>query len=720
MIVGTRTYALTLVLAVAVIPASAFAQGVFPQSVASGDPRADSVVLWTRVVDFLEPYELRVEVALDEDFTEVFLTRGELSIDADNDYCVKVRVSGLEAYTTYYYRFVLTTGSTELVSPVGRTKTAPRADHDDKIRFAVIYCQDYVGRYYNSLLKLLRDHDEDIDFIVHLGDYVYETTKDPSFQDPGADRQIEFTDIEGAIDLGGGNLAAASLSNYRTLYRTYRSDPILQQVHERWPMVVIWDDHEFSNDSWGATATYTNGRTDEYDPQRKQNSERAFFEWVPTEVGLGDDDQLEIDASILYPNARLFRDFQFGSSVHLVMTDTRSYRPDHLIPEDAFPGHIAVDEATIRGIVGDVTFASLVGNLDPYIDMRLLGGQLKTLKETATLVVAQAYMMELPSLGFVPAVRLAEEKLNGPVSTLFINAAFEAAGFPPPFTSEVQALLPKGISYLLMGKRSMFTSTGSRTQVIHDAFNLFAAFRAMTTGGAAQDVFGGQQLAWLVGVLQQSSAQWKVIGNSVMMTPLVVDFTNPFIAQMLDENFPDQLRTRLNVNVEDFNGFPQARDAFLMLLGSTNNAVVLSGDIHAAFITKHGNGVYEFTGPAVSSATNGELVARVVSSDPIFGSIPGIGALLENLDLLFKISSENDELVSQSDIKYANLFSHGFMIVEADEDMFIACLKQVPSDLVRESYYDRPAELDALFTDYRYIICRDDWVGPCYPDEEEE
>jgi len=236
-----------LIFVVCAVAGGAIANDYFPQSVASGDPRPDSVVLWTRIDNPDIPDAIQVEVATDEAFTNVVFTR-QLTASADNDWCLKVLVEGLEAYTTYYYRFVYGTGAVMEYSTVGRTKTAPTPEMAVPVRFAVAYGQDYIGRYYNTYLKLLVDHDEDIDFVVHLGDYIYETTGDPAFQDPTDERKIEFDDIDGAIPLGSEDdryYAAASLSNYRDLYRTYRSDPMLQQVHERWPMIVIWDDHEY-------------------------------------------------------------------------------------------------------------------------------------------------------------------------------------------------------------------------------------------------------------------------------------------------------------------------------------------------------------------------------------------------------------------------------------------------------------------------------------------
>ena len=96
---------------------------------------------------------------------------------------------------------------------------------------------------------------------------------------------MTFTTAEDAINLGRGELAAKSVGNYRDLYRTYRSDPLLQQVHARWPIIATWDDHEYSDDCWGSTATYFNGRKNEKDDERRRNAEQAFFEYLPIDEG---------------------------------------------------------------------------------------------------------------------------------------------------------------------------------------------------------------------------------------------------------------------------------------------------------------------------------------------------------------------------------------------------------------------------------------------------
>lgn len=669
----------------------------FPQSVASGDPTASSVVLWARAVlpEGGFPEEVSLTVANDPGMTTVVHSR-TIEVDPEYDGVVKVRVEGLAPYTTYYYQFAV---GGEL-SPVGRTKTAPTPDMAVPVRFAVVYCQDYIGRYYNAYMKLLLDHDQDIDFVVHLGDYIYETTGDPSFQDPTSDRRIEFSDTEGAIALGSGEgayYAAASLSNYRDIYLRYRSDPMFQQVHERWPMLVIWDDHEYSNDAWGATATYFNGRVDEFDLDRKHNSERAFFEWAPIDAGLDDDGALAIGADDLYPNARIYRDLVYGANLHLILTDLRSFRPDHLVPEDAFPGSIAVDEPTAAALVGE-PWPALRDNFDPYVDMRAVGAVLPILRQTSAVIAANLLLAENPALDLFSAVRRAQELMDGNVSATFVNLMYGAAGLPAPFAPQVMAALPRGVSYLLMGKTAAYSSSGSRTQLVKDTFEIYAAARYLETGGAAQEVYGPQQNAWLQGTLLASPAAWKVLGHSFLMTPLVIDFTNPLISLFLPPEFPAELRTRLIINAEDFNGLPQKRQEVLGLLGLVDNAVVISGDIHATFVTDHTNGIYEITPPAISSSTNGEIVLRAILADPILGQIPGIEDIVANYGLLLQVSATDDVLVSPSDILYTNTYSHGYGVIDVTAETLTTTIVEIPSDEVGTSYYDNPEALEALVT----------------------
>ncbi len=683
--------------------------GYFPQGVASGDPRPDSVVLWTRVVDAEAGEDaalpVTLEIARDPDF---LVEPREIDVVAlpEYDHCVKVKVGGLEAGHVYWYRFLY--GDHE--SPNGRTKTAPGAEFAGPVQFAVVYGQDYVGRYYNAYLKLLRDHPNDLDFVVHIGDYVYETTGDPSFQNPDPNREIVFEDTEGAIALGDPDdpyYAAASLRNYRTLYRTFRSDPVLQEVHRLYPMIVIWDDHEYSNDCHGATATYFNGRKDEDDPVRRRNAERAFYEWVPTELGLGADGTLSIGDDILYPNSGDYRDFTFGQTLHLVMTDYRTFRPDHLIPENAFPGTIAVDEPVLRQLLGDETYEAIAPSLDPYVDVDRLGlpvlGGLNIFRQTLVLIASQAFLAEYPELGQAGAIDAAEAVMHGNVSLTYIGLLFQAAGLPQPFPPETIASMPRGLSFLYIGKQKIYDSMGSRYLVMGDPFRLYAAASMAASGGESQNAFGAQQMAWLQGVLYGKPATWNVVASSVSMTPMVMDFTNPQIEPLLPEDLPSIFRTRLVINVDQWDGFPNMREVVLQMLRGVPNAVVVSGDIHASFVTDH-QGVYEFTGPAISSESLEEMVVSAALANPLLGDIPGIEELFSHLDAIFQISSLDDEHVSPSDIVFDDTLSHGFLVVSAGPEALRGTLTLAPAETALECYYDHPEALDGLYTSRTWEI----------------
>ena len=696
------------------LPAEAVGNDRFPQSVASGDPRPDSVVVWTRVIDDAGLSTLVLEVASDADFTSVVVTR-DLVLDSSFDGVAKVRVESLDPGTTYWYRFLYGTGAAMETSPVGRTRTAPAADDPQPIKFAVIYGQDFTGRYYNSYLKLLLDHDEDIDFVVHLGDYVYETTGDPTFQDPTSDRKVEFDDIDGAIAMGSGDTAfyaASSLANYRTLYRTFRSDPMLQQVHERWPMVVIWDDHEFSDDCWGATATYFDGRVDEEDVERRRRSEQAFFEWIPTEVGLGDDGDLAIDDSMLYPNSRIYRDFRFGSLLHLSMTDYRSFRPDHLIAEDAFPGALALDEPTLRQLMGNDLFDQMAGSFDPYLDMDVWASNVPIFKQTCSMILSQLVMQENPGMDVFAALYHAEDLLTGNISTTFINSLFEAASLQPFLVGDIVADMPRGLPYLFVGKTSLNDSMGSRYMLAKDGFDIVAIAQYFLTSGAAQDALGGSQVAWLAGALQ-NDAVWKVMASSVSMSPMILDFSNEAIAPGLPPEFPEALRTRIMVNADQWDGFPQKLMELQGLLATVPNTVVISGDIHSWFVTDHQNGLIEFTAPAASSESLEDLILGALLRHPILGQIPGIEDLVAQFGPLMQITS-HDDAVTPSDIIGIDLKASGYMLVDVTAEALTSTMVTMDSEETRNNYYDDPDALEDIFTEHVYTV-QEGVVTPVVP-----
>ena len=243
----------------------------FPQGLASGDPQPDAVVLWTRV-EALDPeaalpsgdIDLYVQVAEDQSFERVVAEQA-VRAGAASDHTVRIFVQGLAPDTTYFYRFHA--GSDQSPYP-GRTRTAPLPGTERKVRFAAISCQNYEQGYYGALRRMVNDDtaaspEEQIDFVLHLGDFIYERTGDvPETMSP--------VRVIGPLPDGSepwepdgthqhwqkGGQAAVTLADYRHLYKSYLTDPDLQAARARFPFVHTWDDHEFTNDAWEAHDTY--------------------------------------------------------------------------------------------------------------------------------------------------------------------------------------------------------------------------------------------------------------------------------------------------------------------------------------------------------------------------------------------------------------------------------------------------------------------------------
>jgi len=181
----------------------------------------------------------------------------------------------------------------------------------------------------------------------------FETAKRLAHELQDASKEKEADE---ALTLGSASApyqAAQSLSNYRDLYRLYRSDADLQAVHELFPIIAIQDDHEFSDDCHADVATYTDGRMDETETPRRLAADQAWFEYMP--VDLSQAPTSDWDATQQFPDElRYYRNFEFGRHLDLVLTDLRRYRPDHLVPEDAFPGSVFLTQTELTKVLGSV------------------------------------------------------------------------------------------------------------------------------------------------------------------------------------------------------------------------------------------------------------------------------------------------------------------------------------------------------------------------------
>jgi alkaline phosphatase D len=316
----------------------------FPLGVASGDPKETSVVFWTRCIGPVAQtaIALRLEVSTSASF-ETTVASVTLSATSQYDFTVRAKVTNLKADTRYFYRFV----SGEDISVAGQTKTAPlAASTPAQLKFAWMTCQDWSVNHWSAMDLLAA---EELDFIVHLGDYIYETVG-ASFQTAQAEAAHTQIKLPNGLAVPNGGIYANSVEDYRTLYRTYRGDARLQELHRKFPMIAIWDDHEFSDDCWKDHQTYSNENKQE--TSRRRNATQAWIEYMPIDFG---DVSFDLGNSS-YENIRIYRDFRFGTLMHLVMTDQRLYRDDHAVDEAAIAQALGHNPLTGNDTVGSRYF----------------------------------------------------------------------------------------------------------------------------------------------------------------------------------------------------------------------------------------------------------------------------------------------------------------------------------------------------------------------------
>ena len=244
------------------LAAQAGARG-FTHGVASGEPGAHQVLLWTRFVAADEA-RLSWEVAEDIGFARLAAS-GEALASPARDCCAKAMATGLQPGRWYYYRFIAPSGA---VSQIGRTRTLP-VGKVAKFRLAVFTCSNFAFGWFNAYAHAAEAGD--FDLAVHLGDYYYEYQRGVY---PGAEQALAGRDLWPAGE-------AVALADYRLRHATYRADPDLQRLHQILPMLVMWDDHEIANDTWKDGAENHQPDTEGEWAIRKAASERAWREWLP-------------------------------------------------------------------------------------------------------------------------------------------------------------------------------------------------------------------------------------------------------------------------------------------------------------------------------------------------------------------------------------------------------------------------------------------------------
>lgn len=321
---------------------------LYPEGVASGDPGPESVILWTRrPFDQGDRHLLTVEVAEDQGFRRV-VSHAPAAVSAAADWTCRVLAAGLKPGRVYWYRFIDAEGNG---SRIGRTITAPKPNDPRAVNFAFVSCQSVNEGSLNGYRRMIFEDEratpaEQLDFILHLGDFIYEVVQYPDEVKTRYDRTIyEIARIPDGHKIGKFHIPL-TVQGYRAIYRGYLHDPDLQDARARWPFVAMWDNHEFSWQGWQSILKA--GKFEQPGQSVKVAANQAWFEYQPARVAAPGGslerfeppavhdvkvDKFDADGLGTEPNnliainsLKAYRAFRYGKHLDLIITDQHSYR----------------------------------------------------------------------------------------------------------------------------------------------------------------------------------------------------------------------------------------------------------------------------------------------------------------------------------------------------------------------------------------------------------
>ncbi|MEI2271376.1 alkaline phosphatase D family protein [Sphingobacterium sp. ML3W] len=266
--------------------------GGFESGVASFDPSATGIIIWTRYSVETDA-EITWEISKENSFSEI-LRRGQVKADATNDFTLAIDVQNIASNTKYYYRFY--NAKTKEASVVGETLTLPaKTDNVNEVKMAVVSCSNFPAGLFNVYGAIAKS---EADVVVHLGDYIYEYA-------PGQYGTNPYTNELGRAHKPSKEIV--NLADYRERYRQYRSDKNLQLLHQKKPFICVWDDHELADNAYRSGAENHQPEEGSFDT-RKMAAFQAYSEYIPLKTG---------------KDQRIYRSFTFGNLISLYMLDTR-------------------------------------------------------------------------------------------------------------------------------------------------------------------------------------------------------------------------------------------------------------------------------------------------------------------------------------------------------------------------------------------------------------
>ncbi len=637
------------------LPAASGSAWKFPQSIASGDPRPDSAVLWTRVVPATldvaaaapagNDVSIRLIVTAADNsaalgsntaLTGTTIVDTRLPLLASFDNTIRNKVTGLQAGQTYFYQFI----AGDVRSNVGRFKTAPAAGSDvAKLQFAYLTCQDWSVNHWGAMDYIAKN--ENLDFIIHLGDYIYETVG-ASFQVGNVEARhtaLQLPDGTVLNDASGTPTKAkyaTTLADYRYLYKMYRSDPRQQALHERFAYIAIWDDHEFSDDAWQDAITYDNNSLDklgdnQHLPQRRRSANQAWFEFMPADVNLDTADNG-------FQNIKIYRDFQFGKLMQLVMTDERLYRSDHVVPENLFNpstgkplnssigSRYVVPQDVFNALEAQKVTTATAMTTDPLAYTSMLGKTQRDWwkdKMTSSSATWKVWGNEvsLMRMGLNGTDAIATLIALSSVSTLATNIGTALSN--PALkgnvlvASALVAAATAGAAQTTAAAAAIAIATADATSASLPAAAV-AAGLTTAQAGIAVAAYGAAKAAAPAGTNTQVGAAAQTIAFGYIKPDVQANKEkSTFVIASGQQAALSAFFTKFLLNCDQWDGYNAERKALMqhLLDKKVSNVVSVTGDIHGFFA---GTVNHDFDAAGGGTPAMVDLVSAGISSDSFF------------------------------------------------------------------------------------------------------
>ena len=635
----------------------------FPQSVASGDPRADSILLWTRVVPASlddaasvtaqSGATVRLVVTAGDNtpllgsnkvIDGVLVVDEQLALNADFDNTIRHKVTGLKAGQTYFYQF--TAG--DIRSNVGRFKTAPAVDASvDQLKFAYMTCQDWSINHWGAMDYIAQN--EQLDFIVHLGDYIYETVGEAFQAGVVESRHSALTLPDGTFKNGtSGAKYATTLADYRYLYKKYRTDTRLQALHECFAFIAIWDDHEFSDDCWQDTQTYAEG--EKHDTARRRSANQAWFEFMPADVNFD-------NANASFQNIKIYRDFQFGKLMQLVMTDERLYRTDHVVPEQmpnpatglplgSIGARYLVAQDLYNGVEAQKMGAATAAGADPLSAVAMLNSTQRewwksTMKASSATWKLWGNEVSLLRMGMngtdAIATLIALQAISSVAANIGATAATSTGG-NVPVASAIVGAVTSGAAPSVAGAAAMAIAGVAAGGGDTSARLAAAAGAGLTSTQAGVAVLAFGQAENVAKAAGSATAQASAAAQGIAIGYIKADIQakkveSPFVVASGKVAALAPYFRKFLINCDQWDGFNAERKALMSHLktNAIGNVVALTGDIHSFFAGTVSDD-YDTAGGGTPVMV--DLVSAGVSSDSFFIYLRDAAASLGDLGTL--------------------------------------------------------------------------------------